>query len=52
MARTPQIPTAELEELRARVARESYDLAKLKPVPQQWPESADAPPRSAEEPCS
>ena len=52
MARAPQISPAELEELRGRVARESYDIAKLKPVPQQWPESAAAPPRSAEEPCS
>jgi apolipoprotein D and lipocalin family protein len=52
MARTPQISAAELEELRGRVAKESYDMAKLKPVPQQWPESADATPRSAQEPCT
>jgi len=52
MARTPQIPEAELEDLRQRVAREAYDLGKLLPVPQQWPESGDAPSRDAEEPCS
>jgi apolipoprotein D and lipocalin family protein len=52
MARTPQISDAELEDLRQRVGRESYDLSQLKPVPQQWPENAGAAPRSAEEPCS
>jgi apolipoprotein D and lipocalin family protein len=52
MARTPQISAADLEDLRQRVARESYDIGKLTPVPQQWPESASAPPRSAEEPCT
>jgi apolipoprotein D and lipocalin family protein len=52
MARTPQISAAELEELRQRVARESYDSGQLLMVPQQWPESASAPARSAEEPCS
>ena len=52
MARTPQIPEAELAELRDRVARESYDMTQLKTVPQQWPESASAPARSAAEPCS
>jgi apolipoprotein D and lipocalin family protein len=52
MARTPRIADAELEELRQRVAKESYDLGELLPVPQQWPESAGAPPRGAEEPCS
>jgi apolipoprotein D and lipocalin family protein len=51
MARTPRISDAELEDLRQRVARESYDMSKLELVPQQWPESDDAPPRSAEEPC-
>jgi len=52
MARTPQISEADLQDLRERVARESYDMSKLTLVPQQWPESANAPPRSAEEPCS
>jgi apolipoprotein D and lipocalin family protein len=52
MARTPQISPAELQDLRDRVGRESYDLTKLLPVPQQWPESASAPARSAEEPCT
>ncbi len=52
MARTPQIPAADFQELRERVAREAYDMTKLAMVPQQWPESANAPPRSAEEECS
>ena len=52
MARTPQIPEAELQELRDRVAREHYDMSKLTLVPQQWPESPGAPSREAEKPCS
>lgn len=48
MARSPQISAAELQELRERVAREGYDMTKLLPVPQQWPESAAAPPRNPE----
>jgi apolipoprotein D and lipocalin family protein len=52
MSRTPQITDAEFQDLRERVAREGYDITQLARVPQQWPESADAPPRSAEEPCS
>ena len=52
MARTPQIPTADFQELRDRVAREGYDMTKLATVPQEWPERANAPPRSAEEECS
>ena len=36
MARTPQLGETELAELRARVAHEGYDLAKLELVPQQW----------------
>jgi len=51
MARTPQIGDMEFQELRDRVAREAYDMSKLERVPQQWPESAGAPPRSAEEEC-
>ena len=51
MARTPQISEAELQDLRERVAKQSYDMSKLQTVPQQWPESASAPSRSAEEPC-
>jgi len=51
MARTPQISDAELKDLRERVAREAYDMSKLSLVPQQWPEAANAPARSAEEPC-
>jgi len=52
MARTPQITDAEFAELRERVARERYDMTQLTLVPQRWPESAEAPPRSAEGPCS
>jgi apolipoprotein D and lipocalin family protein len=37
MARTPKITDAELADLRERVAREGYDLAKLRLVPQRWP---------------
>ena len=51
MARTPQISEAELQDLRERVAQQAYDMSKLQAVPQQWPESAGAPSRSAEEPC-
>jgi apolipoprotein D and lipocalin family protein len=52
MARTPQISAAEFQELSDRVAREGYDISKLEHVPQQWPESPGAPPRSAVEQCS
>ncbi|HEU5133874.1 MAG TPA: lipocalin family protein [Steroidobacteraceae bacterium] len=52
MARTPQISATEFEDLRAKVASEGYDTSKLMPVPQQWPESAGAPPRSAGKECS
>jgi apolipoprotein D and lipocalin family protein len=51
MARAPQIGEAEFQDLRARVARENYDMSKLERVPQQWPESAPAPPRSAAKVC-
>lgn len=52
MARTPQVSAMELEELKSRVAREGYDMAGFARVPQQWPEPANAPPRSAEGDCS
>ena len=52
MARTPRIGDAELQDLRARVAKEGYDMTKFELVPQQWPEPAGAPPRSAEKECS
>jgi apolipoprotein D and lipocalin family protein len=52
MARTPEIPAADFQELRDRVAREGYDMTQLATVPQEWPERANAPPRSAEEECS
>jgi apolipoprotein D and lipocalin family protein len=38
MARTPQIGDAQYEQLTARVQAMGYDLAKLRRVPQQWPE--------------
>jgi apolipoprotein D and lipocalin family protein len=49
---SPQISAAEFQELSDRVAREGYDISKLERVPQQWPESPSAPPRSAVEQCS
>jgi apolipoprotein D and lipocalin family protein len=52
MARTPQLSDAELAELRARVAKEGYDMTQFALVPQQWPEPPNAPPRAALEPCS
>lgn len=52
MARTPQVDAAQFQELRERVAREGYDTTKLAPVPQQWPEPENAPPRNTEEECS
>jgi len=51
MARTPQISETELQDLLQRVAREGYDMSQVERVPQQWPEPADAPSRSAEEEC-
>ena len=51
MARKPQISEADFEDLRDRVARESYDMTKLQRVPQLWPESAAAPPRSGAGDC-
>ncbi len=51
MARTPQISEAELQDLRERVAQQSYDISKLQTVPQQWPESASLPPRRSGESC-
>jgi apolipoprotein D and lipocalin family protein len=52
MARTPRISDAEFADLRDRVAKEGYDMTQLLLVPQQWPESAGAPARSAEKECS
>ena len=37
MARAPSISDADFADLRARVAREGYDPAKLELVPQRWP---------------
>jgi apolipoprotein D and lipocalin family protein len=52
MARTPQIADADFQDLRGRVGREGYDLSKLMPVPQRWPESAQAPARKDLKECS
>ena len=38
MARTPQIPPAEMQRLISIVAEQGYDTAKLRPVPQHWPD--------------
>lgn len=38
MARTPQIPPAEMERLVSIVAGQGYDITKLQPVPQHWPD--------------
>ena len=52
MARTPTINPADLQNLRDRVAKEGYDMTQYVLVPQQWPEPAGAPLRSAEKECS
>jgi apolipoprotein D and lipocalin family protein len=41
MARTPQIPPAEMENLVNIVAAQGYDTTKLRPVPQQWGDPPD-----------
>jgi apolipoprotein D and lipocalin family protein len=43
MARTPQLEAAVYQALVDRVGRLGYDTSKLRPVPQQWPESGPAP---------
>jgi hypothetical protein len=52
MARTPSIGEADLAALRARVAKEGYDMTKFSLVPQKWPEPVDAAPRGALKECS
>lgn len=44
MARTPTLPQARYRQLVAEVEAMGYDVSRLRPVPQQWPES---PPRPA-----
>ncbi len=39
MARTPQIPEADYQNLLKDLAAQGYDLTKLRKVPQRWPES-------------
>jgi apolipoprotein D and lipocalin family protein len=43
MARTPQIPEADYQELLRIVARHGYDLDKVQRVPQQWPQDGAGP---------
>jgi apolipoprotein D and lipocalin family protein len=43
MARTPRMADADYEELLSIVAREGYDVSKVRRVPQQWPEGAPRP---------
>ncbi len=38
MARTPQIPEADYQRMLRELADQGYDLAKLRKVPQRWPE--------------
>lgn len=41
MARTPQIPEQDMQQLLQRVAEQGYDPAKVLPVTQQWPAVRD-----------
>ena len=43
MARTPQIPAADLERLEGRLRALGYSLEGLRRVPQQWPETGPQP---------
>ena len=43
MARSPQLEEREYDELVRIVAQAGYDLDRLQPVPQRWPEPADDP---------
>lgn len=45
MARTPTIPAADLERLKARLVELGYSLDGLRIVPQQWPETGPEPRR-------
>lgn len=40
MARTPELPAAELQSLVDALRRQGYDVAKLRRVPQRWPDPA------------
>jgi apolipoprotein D and lipocalin family protein len=42
MARSPHIPARDTDRLVAIVADQGYDVSKLRPVPQHWPDSAGA----------
>lgn len=43
MARTPTLPTADLDRLKQRLRDLGYDLTDLQMVPQQWPETGPDP---------
>jgi apolipoprotein D and lipocalin family protein len=43
MARTPSLPDTRYRQLVDEVEAMGYDVSRLKPVPQQWPESAPRP---------
>lgn len=43
MARQPQIPEAQLRELKQRIIAMGYDISKLRLVPQRWPEVPEKP---------
>ena len=38
MARSPQIPEADYEQIVAELVAQGYDVTKLRKVPQRWPE--------------
>jgi apolipoprotein D and lipocalin family protein len=40
MARTPHIPPDEMQRLTAIIAEQGYETAKLRQVPQHWPDRA------------
>lgn len=44
MARTPTLPEARYRHLVGEVAAMGYDVSRLRPVPQQWPEQVPRPP--------
>jgi len=43
MARTPQIPAAQYEEVVRQVAAWGYDISQMRRVPQRWPERLPEP---------
>jgi apolipoprotein D and lipocalin family protein len=39
MARTPELPEERLQALESELARQGYDLSKLRRMPQRWPDA-------------